>query len=270
MLPLPYPIRRAPRECWPLFAASMALLMGACSAPSITAGVGMAQLTSSGSFGATDSGVVVTSSMDSLGLAQEESTLLPRIFMRDGRRALELSGFRVDYEGQGAVEATITLNGTTLLAGTAVDSGFGMGAYSAVLTWDVARFGSSVLGLGFGLEWIDLDVALDETAGVLSLRSSQQFPLPLIGVRLSSEDSPVSGSLNLGWISLSAPEATATVLDVDARIDVRLMGRKGGTIMMGMLGYRNFDMEVSYDDGGSQIEADFNIGGPYVGLRFSF
>lgn len=230
----------------------------------------MAQLTSSGSFGATDSGVVVTSSMDSLGLAQEESTLLPRIFMRDGRRALELSGFRVDYEGQGAVEATITLNGTTLLAGTAVDSGFGMGAYSAVLTWDVARFGSSVLGLGFGLEWIDLDVALDETAGVLSLRSSQQFPLPLIGVRLSSEDSPVSGSLNLGWISLSAPEATATVLDVDARIDVRLMGRKGGTIMMGMLGYRNFDMEVSYDDGGSQIEADFNIGGPYVGLRFSF
>ncbi|MDF1837849.1 MAG: hypothetical protein P1V35_08275 [Planctomycetota bacterium] len=270
MLSLPLFIRRAPRVCWLLIGLPLAVFGSSCTAPSITAGLGMAQLATEGSFGATDSGAVVTSSMKSLGLDQEETAILPRVFLRDGRRALELSGFQVDYEGQGVVESTITMNGTTLLAGTAVDSQFGMGAYSGVLTWDVASFGSSKLGLGFGLEWINLDVGLDETAGALSLRSNQQFPLPLIGVRLSSEDSPVSGSMNVGYISLSAPEATATVLDVDARVDVRLRGRKGGTLVLGMLGYRNFDMDVSYDDGGSQIEADFQIGGPYVGLRISF
>jgi hypothetical protein len=145
-----------------------------------------------------------------------------------------------------------------------------MGAYSGVLTWDVARFGASTLGLGFGLEWINMDVRLDESGGAMSLGSDQQFPLPLVGVRWSSDESPVSGTLNLGWISLSAPEATATVLDVDGRIDVRLHGTKGGTLFLGMLGYRNFDMSVSYDDGGSQIEGDFQIGGPYLGLRISF
>ncbi len=256
--------------CWLLIGLPLSILGGSCTAPSVTAGVGMAQLATSGSFGATDSGAVVTSSMESLGLDQEENALLPRIFMRDGRRALELSGFRVDYEGQGAVESTITLNGTTLLAGTAVDSQFGMGAYSGVVTWDVASFGGSKLGLGLGMEWISLDVGLDESVGALSLRSNQQFPLPLIGLRLSSPDSPVSGSMNVGYISLSAPEAKATVLDVDARVDVRLLGKSGGTLMLGMVGYRNFDMDVSYDDGGSQIEADFQIGGPYVGLRISF
>lgn len=230
----------------------------------------MAQLSSSGSFGASDSGSVVTSSLDSLGLAQEENALLPRVFLRDGNRALELSAFRVDYEGQGNLEETITLNGTTLVAGTAVDSNFGMGAYSGVVTWDVAHFGSSTLGLGIGLEWIDMDVGLDETMGALSLTSNQKFPLPLIGVRFAGEENPISASLNVGWISLSAPEATATVLDVDGRVDVQLFGRQGGPILLGMVGYRNFDMQVSYDDGGSQIEAEFEIGGPYVGLRLSF
>ncbi len=235
-----------------------------------TAGVGMAQLSSSGSFGASDSGSVVASSLDSLGLAQEEDALLPRVFLRDGNRALEVSAFRVDYGGQGSLEETITLNGTTLGAGTAVDSNFSMGAYSGVLTWDVAHFGSSILGLGIGLEWIDMDVGLDESAGALSLTSTQKFPLPLIGVRFAGEGNPVSASLNVGWISLSAPEATATVLDMDGRVDVQLFGRQGGPILLGMLGYRNFDMDVSYDDGGSQIEAEFEIGGPYVGLRLSF
>ncbi|MCP5021885.1 MAG: hypothetical protein GY930_08900 [bacterium] len=241
--------------------------------PKITAatvGVGMAQLSSSGSFGASDSGSVVTSSLDSLGLAQEEDALLPRVFLRDGRGALEVSAFRVEYEGQGSLEETITLNGTTLAAGTAVDSSFGMGVYSGVLTWDVAHFGSSILGLGIGFEWIDMDVGLDESAGALSLTSTQRFPLPLVGVRFAGEDNPVSASLNVGWIGLSAPEATATVLDVDGRVDVQLFGRYGGPIMFGTLGYRNFDMDVSYDDGGSQIEAGFEIGGPYVGLRLSF
>ncbi len=268
MSPLPPFIRRAPWMCWILFCLPLAVLGTGCSTPSITAGA--AQLGFSGSFGATDSGTVVTSSMGALGLAQDENTVLPRIFMRDGSRALEFSGFQVDYEGQGTVDATITLNGTTLLAGTAVDSRFGMGAYSGVLTWDVARFGSSTLGLGFGLEWLDMDVALRESGGTLSLTSDQQFPLPLLGVRFSDEENPVSASLNMGWISLSAPEATAMVLDVDARVDVQLFGRHGGPIVLGILGYRNFDMDVSYDDGGSQIEADFEIGGPYVGFRISF
>ncbi|MCA9000276.1 MAG: hypothetical protein KDB61_00035 [Planctomycetes bacterium] len=259
-----------PRTCWPCLALLIWALASACTAPSITGGLGVAQLSTSGNFGATDSGTVVTSSLDALGLAQDQSAVLPRVFLRDGRRVLELSGFQVDYDGQGVVESTVTMGGTTIASGTAVDSRFGMGAYSGVVTWDVARFGSSILGLGFGVEWIDMDVGLEESVGSTSLASSQRFPLPLIGVRLASSESPVSGTLNVGWISLSAPEATATVLDLDARVDVRITETRGGTTVLGMVGYRNFDMSVSYDDGGSQIEGDFQIGGPYVGLRIRF
>ena len=40
--------------------------------------------------------------------------------------------------------------------------------------------------------------------------------------------------------------------------------------MLGMVGYRGFDMDVEYSDGDSQVEADFKLGGPYAGLRIRF
>ncbi|MEZ5974374.1 MAG: hypothetical protein R3F33_04490 [Planctomycetota bacterium] len=249
---------------------SLAVLCGACNAPALTAGLGGAQLRTRGNFGATDSGTVVTSNMDSLGLAQRTDVVLPRLFLRDGPRQLELSGFAVDIAGHGTVDADITIGGTTLTANTEVDSTFAMGCYSSVLTWDVARFGSTLLGMGVGVEWIDLDVSMRENPGTLAIASSQAFPLPLMGVRLSSETAPVAASVSVGWIGLNAPSTKASVLDVDARIDGTLIGRPGGLLLQGMLGYRGFEMDVSYDDGGSQVEADFKIGGPYAGLRLRF
>ncbi|MEZ6019849.1 MAG: hypothetical protein R3F17_07020 [Planctomycetota bacterium] len=249
---------------------SLAVLCGACNAPALTAGLGGAQLRTRGNFGATDSGTVVTSNMDSprSGPAHRRGIAAP--VPADGPRQLELSGFAVDIAGHGTVDADITIGGTTLTANTEVDSTFAMGCYSSVLTWDVARFGSTLLGMGVGVEWIDLDVSMRENPGTLAIASSQAFPLPLMGVRLSSETAPVAASVSVGWIGLNAPSTKASVLDVDARIDGTLIGRPGGLLLQGMLGYRGFEMDVSYDDGGSQVEADFKIGGPYAGLRLRF
>ena len=126
--------------------------------------------------------------------------------------------------GQGTVQADITINGNTLSANTDVDSRFDMGAYSGVLTWDVADLGATTLGVGLGLEWVSLDVGLQETGGGLALESAQQFPLPLLGLRLESVDAPVAGALNIGFISLEATDVAASVLDVDGRIEARLFG----------------------------------------------
>lgn len=243
---------------------------GACHAPALTAGLAGAQLKSRGSFGATETGSVVTTNMESLGLAQTNEVLLPRLYLRDGVRLLDLSGFQIDMEGQGTVEADITINGTTLTASTPVDSMFAMGSYSGVLTWDVARWGGTKLGLGVGIEWVDLDMALSETAGPINLSSEQQFPLPLLGLRLSSDEAPVSGHLSVGWITLESPEIEASILDVDARVEARLLGSRRGMNLDAVLGYRGFDMDVGYDDGGSQVEADFKVGGPYAGFRLRF
>ncbi|HPF12979.1 MAG TPA: hypothetical protein PLJ12_01835 [Planctomycetota bacterium] len=242
----------------------------ACHAPTVTAGLAVAQMSSRGSFGATESGNVVSTDMDSLGLAQTESALLPRLYLRDGPRLVELSGFAVDLEGTGTVEADITINGTTLAANTDVRSQFSMGSYSGVLTWDVARVGPTMVGLGVGVEWVSLDVGLQETSGSLSLSSEQQFPIPLVGLRISSEEAPVSAHLAVGWIQLQTPEVKASVLDVDGRLEATLFGRARGLKVQGMVGYRGFDLDVGYDDGASQVAADFKIGGPYAGLRIRF
>ena len=270
MLKRPESIPRKRGFCAFLALAWLAGAGVACHAPALTAGLAGAQLKSRGSFGATESGTVVTTNMESLGLAQTTDVLLPRLYLRDGARLLDLSGFQVDLEGQGTVEADITINGTTLTASTPVDSMFSMGSYSGVLTWDVARFGSAKLGLGIGIEWVDLDMALMENPGTINLQSNQQFPLPLLGLRLTSDDAPVSGHLSVGWITLESPELEASILDVDARIEAQLLGGERGMKFDGMLGYRGFDMDVGYDDGGSQVKADFKVGGPYAGFRIRF
>ena len=208
--------------------------------------------------------------MDSLGLAQTSDVILPRLYLRDGARLLDLSGFQVDLEGEGTVDADITINGTTLTAATPVDSVFSMASYSGVLTWDVAKLGSATVGVGVGLEWVALDVALMESAGTINLSSEQQFPLPLLGLRITSEEAPVSGHLSVGWITLESPEIEASILDVDGRVEAKLIRSERGMHLDGMLGYRGFDMDVGYDDGGSQVEADFKVGGPYAGFRLRF
>ncbi len=252
------------------FAVCCAICTPACQAPALTAGIAGAQLASRGSFGAAESGIVIQSDMEDLGLAMSQNTVLPKFFLRDGPRHLELSGFEVDMYGEGTVQADITINGQTLSANTDVDSHFAMGSYSGVLTWDVARIGSTLIGVGIGLEWISLDVGLSETGGSIALESEQQFPLPLLGVRIESEDAPVVGHLNLGWIALESPDVSASILDVDGRLEARLIGGPGRLQVMGMLGYRGFDMDVEYGDGDSLVEADFKIGGPYAGLRIRF
>ena len=248
----------------------MAVPQWSCHTPALTAGLAGAQLASRGSFGATETGTVVRSNMDSLGLAQTTDAVLPRVYLRDGPRLFDLSGFQVNLEGQGTVEADITINGTTLSASTPVDSIFSMGSYSGVLTWDVAKVGSATLGVGIGLEWVDLDMALTESAGTINLSSEQQFPLPLLGLRLTSEAAPVSGHLSVGWITLESPEIEASILDIDGRVEAKLIRARRGMHLDGMLGYRGFDMDVGYDDGGSQVEADFKVGGPYAGFRLRF
>ena len=66
----------------------LALIPVACQAPAVTTGIAGAQLASRGSFGATESGAVVQSNMEDLGLAQTENTGLIKLFMRDGPATL--------------------------------------------------------------------------------------------------------------------------------------------------------------------------------------
>ena len=112
---------------------------------------------------------------------------------------------------------------------------------------------------------IDFDLLMTEDLTGDTLESNETLPVPLLAVRAGWTWGPVKVRAELGGLKFEYDDDEAQVIDGDVEASVGLFD--GGALLVG---YRLLDVEAEYFDDGDAAEADFELEGYYVGVRFSF
>ena len=245
-------------------------LSTACSGPglSLVPRVGFYEL--SGDFAATEGATAVSSSIDDLGLSDSEAAFAPRVEAHVGGMMLDVSAFSTEFSGRGTVQGDITIDDITITQGTDVDTDFGLDSADASLTWDLIPTDMAELAIGLGVNLMQLDITLDEVNTTQTLETDELLPIPHASARASVHFGPATVGASVAFFDYSDSEMDVSFLDVEATAQWKLIG--GDQRLSGRLvgGYRLLDLDAEYDDGDSQVVADFRLDGPFIGLSFSF
>tara|TARA_R110002126_G_scaffold64513_21_gene165282 strand:- start:7776 stop:8558 length:783 start_codon:yes stop_codon:yes gene_type:complete len=252
--------------------AALSILVVGCSAPRKTLSLSAAPLTLSGEFGASAGAATVNSTVDELGLGDEELGFYPRFDADWDDSHFSIGWLGTAYEGTGVVSGDVTIDGSTIPSGTTVDTRMDLAALTALYTWDIVPIGPADLGIGLGVTLLDIDLEMISQADSTRLQSDEILPLPVLTARLDFRDSPFAVGASVGGIDVSFDEGAARVLDLDVHARLRFStGISGGGMSAHFLGgYRSFSADGHYDDGATQVDADVRMAGPYLGLSISF
>jgi hypothetical protein len=94
-------------------------------------------------------------------------------------------------------------------------------------------------------------------------------PVPLLAASASVWIGPLEAGAFAGGLQYEYEDDSLAYIDADLFARLRFLGgdeRLRGSLV---LGYRLTDIELEYDDGSSDVEADFTVQGPYAGLELS-
>ena len=243
--------------------------LASCSIiPDARAALRYQPLEAEGTFGASGGGISSNSSFDQLGLGDNEDTISPRGDISWGPFDLMVSAFQLDASGNGQVSGEIDLGGVTIPAGENVASELDLTQAVALLTWDLVPTDLVDVGLGVGVTYLDLDFALTgEISG--TSRTAEEVPVPVLAARAEVEFGPLTANVHLHGIALDLDGVDAMYLDADAFLAYRLKELLGFEAQV-QLGYRHIEVEFEYDDDGSQVDADLELSGLYLGLAVGF
>jgi hypothetical protein len=253
-----------------LVAAAATALAAACSAPTAKVMPLIGNLGISGDVSAKDQSALVggasaNSSFDELGLGENEAALGGMVRLGFGGAELSLAGVGVEFEGTGTTESEFTLGGNTIAAGVDVESDIDLQMVRGLFTWDLIPLGGVDLGVGFGATLFDIGLDLRELGGANRVQSDELIPIPMIGARAAWTWGPVDLRADVGGIVAAYEDTEATFLDGELSAAVEVFD--AGDLVVG---YRITSLDAQYDDGDSEIDADFDIEGYYVGLQFGF
>lgn len=246
--------------------ATLALLLPtlliSCSAPQITAGLDYSPLTADGSVSlASGGGASLDNSLSDVGLDEEADTIAGRADFKWGLPHLTVLTQQSSWDGSGTLSADFG----GIAAGTTVNSDLDLGLHRAILTFDIAPTDLLELGLGFGLSYVDLQAAVK--SGVLTESIDEQLPVPVLALRAGGRVWRVDLQGLLSGMSGQIDGDDANYVELDLNAKLALFGEYEDFHCALVLGWRSFDLELDYDDGGDRIEADLTFQGPYVGLQ---
>lgn len=236
--------------------------MSSC-APQMLIAADYGALDAQGDLGVTTGGGAGNSqnSLDDLGLDGDAGTLGIAADFKWGVPHLSLAAAQASWDGSGVLSASY--GGIT--AGTQVDSQAELGLYRALLTFDVLPTDAFELGIGFGASVIDLDAEV--TGGGTRESTDQAFPIPLLALRGGLRVWRIDLQAVLAGLSAKVDGDEATYFETDFSGRFALFGEHGDLNGSLVLGWRRFDLEAEYDDGGDHVNADLELDGPYFGLQ---
>jgi len=250
-------------------------LAGCLSGPVVSVTPRFARLDVEGDVGVSTAGGSVsgTSSADALGL-DEETVFLPRADLRWGSWRLGVTSTDLEYSGDGRAEATLRLGGREITAGTPVRSDLEASYFAGELTYGILPgiVPSEVLdvafGLGVGRAEYDLEFRSRPTGVTIRTDDSQPFAY-LVG-EVSGELGPVGLRARLAGVGVELGDEEVRFFDADLSARYRLFGEDDGLEGHGVLGYRYYAFEYEWDEGGSRVDVDLTLDGPYLGLELRF
>lgn len=256
----------------PLFVVSVlfaVLLSGAvfsgCSAPSVSAAPLLGFTKLKGDFAASSGAVTASNDFEDLGIDERETEAGARVDLKWGAPHLTFSFARVDQSGDGTTTAQLENDGVTIPVGATVSSDIELTRGAAIVTFDVLPTDVVELGLGFGVELMQIDGTITATVGGNSIETDETVPLPVVAGRATVnvgifDVSLLATGMN---VSIDGDEVNFLDLDLQARMSVFEHGRL-------VVGYRDWSADLEYDDDGDQIEADLELEGPYIGFALTF
>ena len=260
----PTPIRAA------LVLVGPAVILASCSTPTasvspLVAGLGISgDLSIQGTAGLV--GTAQTSSnFDELGVGDDEVGFGGTVRIGFAGAELSVAGLGVDFSGEGVSNSSFEFEGTTINAGTNVDTDIGLRMARGLFTWDILPIPGIDLGIGIGATLIDLDFELRDQLTGVSIETDQLIPVPLIGARAAWTWGPVDLRADVGGLVAEFDGDEATVIDgeVSATIDVLASGSLTA-------GYRITSIDAEYEDSNARVETDFELDWFFVGLRLGF
>jgi len=254
----------------PLCVAFLALL-AACSTPRVEIMPRLMQAKLDGTIAANTSGFTLTSNdlADDLGLDETEDEFGARADLVLGGSTFTFAYQPASFSGSGTLAGDITHNGTTITAGTAVDTDTDMDVASALWTHDFVPGENLELGLGLGVQVLDFSSTMRSATDTIDM--DQTAPIPVLVGRAGVAFGPVDFSALVSGLTGSFDGNDATFLDADLMARWRFFGGVAGALSGALvLGWKYSDVDLDYTDGGDRTKADANVSGLYYGLSIGF
>ncbi|QDU67300.1 hypothetical protein [Engelhardtia mirabilis] len=243
-----------------------------CSAPSLRLTPRVAQIGLGGDFGASVGGTETPTTVDSLGLNEEETEFIPRADLEFGPLIWTLDYGSLAFTGLGTATAAITIDGVEIEANGEVASEIEMSLLRSIWTWDLFPGEAVELGIGFGVAVADVSVLLvdpNPDVGDASQASAEEtVPLPFVALRGGVELGPVGLEALAAYMDVSVEDVDATYFDLDANAYWQFIDQAGVGARL-VVGYRLIDVAASFDDGADVVDAQFDFSGPYVGISLT-
>jgi len=250
----------------PVQALALALFACGCQVtPSLVVTPRLGTLDVSGDVFVSSSGSSVATDADDLGLDEDNAVFEPRVDFAWGPAHVMGTVYSASYEGTGTAEGQLDLGGVTINAGDQVRSTLDVTSVNLVTTFDLIPTKLVDLGIGLGVRVIDFDGKVTSLSTNQSIASDETFALPVAAARAAVNVGPFQLSLVGSGLGGSYDGIDASVLDLD------LMGEYTFEEFIGfhgslVLGYRYIGVSVEYTDSGSDVDADLDFQGPYIGL----
>lgn len=249
-----------------LFAAALA----ACSAPQITVAPSLGQFEPEGDVSYIDTSLplpaTVNNSVDDLDLAESEDTWGVRADLKFGAPHLTISTQASSWSGDGTLSADFG----GIPATTDVATDLDLALHRFALTFDVLPTDMFELGLGFGVTVADIEAQVTDTANSLTESADEVAPIPVLALRAGARVWRLDFEALICGMTVDYDGDEATYLEADLNAKLALFGSPGSVNGSLMVGWREVQLDVEYDDTDAAAAVDLTFSGPYFGLQVGF
>ncbi len=204
-------------------------------------------------------------SFDTDAIGQDDAVLGGMFEVRAGLAPLELglSGFEYSQTGRGTYTGSFLGQNFT----GAVRSDFEITNFQATLGLDVVNTEVVRVGALLGLDYLSVDLQLDDTSGLTSARLDESLPVPVLGLRADAslgEDWRVGGQI--AGLAVNVNDFDVTFLDGQAGVHWEVFDH--GEVF---LGWRLLDLDFKGPlDSTTDADVGVRLSGPFLGVGIAF
>lgn len=239
------------------------LALPSCYQFQVSAQAAYSQLALDGDIGYQSGSTNASISQDvqsAFGLGDDQGAPYARVMLDLGTPVLAVSGFTFDEQGTGVLQA----NFGDIPAGIGVQSDFAMKSAKASYAFQI-DLGPVAIAPGIAVDYFDLDIDVNDVFGAFQEHVQLAGPVPMLFLRAEADIGIASAVVEGGYMEIDIKDVTASLLDLEAVVEVR------PTALVHLLaGYRMLNLRADGLIDGDTFDTDFTLSGFFVGggVRF--
>jgi hypothetical protein len=188
-----------------------------------------------------------------------------RLDLKWGVPHLSFSYFGASFSGEGTATAELSQGGTTIDAGAEVASELDIAVTSGIVTFDCVPGEDVEAGIGLGALALDLRGRVRELSDGDSVDGGETIPLPVLAARVTLRFDRLELAALYSGSRADFEGDEAEYSDIDVHAAWRLL--PAGWLQAG---WRRVHADVDFDEGDTEVLADLDLQGPYLGFIITF